>query len=367
MNGAPGSEVGLRSSVEKRVVRSAQDDKAGSSVRAAQDGNKETAGALDAGKGGPPVKALFVYNSNPAAVAPNSNDVLRGLRRDDLFVVVHEQFFTDTTDYADVVLPAPTFLEVKDVQGAYGHLYAQVSERAIAPLGEARSNVRMFGELARRMGFTEACFADDEDALIEQALRTDHPWFAGVTRERMEREGQVRLELPVNESGEVLPFSTADWFGTPSGKGELVPVPVYVASSEAPGGVDERAAYPLQFLPRKADNYMNSTFANIPVHQRMESRTAGVLEISVGDARTRGIATGDVVEVWNGRGRIELTARVDGVVGAGVVAARLDWAKLSAGGANVNALTSERVTDIGGGATFYSTMCEVRRMEVAGG
>ncbi len=367
MNGAPGSEVGLRSSVEKRVFRSAQDDKAGSSVRAAQDDNKEIAGALDAGKGGPPVKALFVYNSNPAAVAPNSNEVLRGLRREDLFVVVHEQFFTDTTDYADVVLPAPTFLEVKDVQGAYGHLYAQVSERAIAPLGEARSNVRMFGELARRMGFTEACFADDEDALIEQALRTDHPWFAGVTRERMEREGQVRLELPVNESGEVLPFSTADWFGTASGKGELVPVPVYVSSSEAPGGVDERAAYPLQFLPRKADNYMNSTFANIPVHQRMESRTAGVLEISAGDARTRGIATGDVVEVWNGRGRIELTARVDGVVGAGVVAARLDWAKLSAGGANVNALTSERVTDIGGGATFYSTMCEVRRMEVAGG
>ena len=315
---------------------------------------------------GPPVKALFVYNSNPAAVAPNSNQVLRGLRREDLYTVVHEQFFTDTTDYADVVLPAPTFLEVKDVQGAYGHLFAQVSERAIAPLGEARSNVQMFGELARRMGFSEACFGDGENALIEQALETEHPWFAGMTRERMEREGQVELDLPRNAEGEVLPFATAEWFQTASGRGELLPVPVYAPSSEAPGGVDERPEYPLQFLPRKADNYMNSTFANIPVHQRMEARTAGVLEISARDAEMRGIRTGDAVEVWNGRGRIELTAHVDGAVGEGVVAARLDWAKLSVNGANVNALTSERVTDIGGGATFYSTMVEVRRMDGVG-
>ena len=321
----------------------------------------------DGGVGGPPVKALFVYNSNPAAVAPNQNDVLRGLRREDLYTVVHEQFFTDTTDYADVVLPAPTFLEVKDVQGAYGHLFAQVSQQAIEPLGEARSNVRMFGELARRMGFTESCFEDDDDALIDHALKSSHPWFAGVTRERLEREGQVELHLPCDANGESLPFSAAEWFRTASGRGELLPVPVYEPAAEAPGGADEQPRYPLQFLPRKADNYMNSTFANIPVHQRMESRTAGVLEIHTADAEPRGIVTGDAVEVWNGRGRIELLARVDGVVGAGVVAARLDWAKLSKNGANVNALTSERVTDIGGGATFYSTMVEVRRVELPEG
>jgi anaerobic selenocysteine-containing dehydrogenase len=89
----------------------------------------------DAGVGGPPVKAMFVYNSNPGAIAPNQNDVLRGMRRDDLFMVVHEQFFTDTADYADILLPATTFLETKDVQGAYGHLYAQLSQQAIAPIG----------------------------------------------------------------------------------------------------------------------------------------------------------------------------------------------------------------------------------------
>jgi anaerobic selenocysteine-containing dehydrogenase len=308
---------------------------------------------------GPPVKALFVYNSNAAAVAPNQTDVLRGLRRDDLFTVVHEQFFTDTTDYGDVVLPAPSFLETKDVQGAYGHLFVQVSERAIAPLGEARSNVAMFGALAQRMGFEEACFKDDEDELIDQALRTEHPWFAGITRERLEREGHVALGIPANEDGDVLPFSSAAWFRTASGRGELVPVPVFRAPEESRAHAGE---YPLEFLPRKADNFMNSTFANIATHQRMEARTAGVLEMHAVDAGARGIASGDAVEVFNGRGAIELLALVNAQVTAGVVAARLDWNKLSRHGANVNALTSERLTDIGGGATFYSTLVEVRKV-----
>jgi anaerobic selenocysteine-containing dehydrogenase len=310
---------------------------------------------------GPRVKALFVYNSNPAAVAPNQNDVLRGMRREDLFTVVHEQFFTDTADYADVLLPAPTFLEVKDVQGAYGHLFAQLSERAIAPLGEARSNVALFGELGQRMGFAEACFRDDDDELIDQALNTEHPWFAGMTRERLEREGHVALQLPVDAEGETLPFSTAEWFRTPSGRGELVPVPVFQAPMESRAHAAE-GSYPLEFLPRKADNYMNSTFANITVHQKMEARTVGVLEMHATDAAARAIVTGDAVEVFNARGHVALKAVVNAQVTSGVVAARLDWNKLSAGGGNVNALTSETLTDIGGGATFYSTLVEVRKV-----
>jgi anaerobic selenocysteine-containing dehydrogenase len=310
---------------------------------------------------GPPVKAMFVYNSNPAAVAPNQNDVLRGMMREDLFTVVHEQFFTDTADYADVLLPAPTFLEVKDVQGAYGHLFTQVSNRAIAPLGEAKSNVALFGELGRRMGFEEDCFDDREDALIDQALATDHPWFAGITRERLECEGHVPLNLPVDAQGEVLPFSTAEWFQTASGRGELVPVPVFKAPAESRAHAAE-GAYPLEFLPRKADNYMNTTFANLPPHQRMEARLAGVLEMHGTDAAARAIVTGDEVEVFNGRGSVALKALVNAQVAAGVVAARLDWNKLSADGGNVNALTSETLTDIGGGPTFYSTLVEVRKI-----
>ncbi len=124
--------------------------------------------------------------------------------------------------------------------------------------------------------------------------------------------------------------------------------------------------FPLEFLPRKADNYMNSTFANLPGHQRMEAAGAAVLEMHADDAAARGIAAGELVECFNGRGRIVLRAKLSGKVGRGVVAARLDWAKLggdlSGRGANVNALTSERLTDIGGGATFYSTLVEVRRV-----
>ena len=313
----------------------------------------------------PPVKALFVYNSNPAAVAPNQNSVLRGMTRPDLFTVVHEQFFTDTTDYADIVLPAPTFLEVKDVQGAYGHLFAQVSQRAIAPLGEARSNVRLFSELAQRMGFSEPCFADTDDDLIDQALGSNHPYFSGITRESLEREGHIALKLPVNSAGESLPFSDASWFGG-SGKGQLTPVPVFTPPVESRGGAAARSGkYPFEFLPRKADNYMNSTFANIPKHQKMEARHAGALEMHPTDASARSILAGDTVEIFNARGSIKLSAQIGDSVPEGVVAARLDWNKLSGSNghpaSNVNALTSETLTDIGGGATFYSTLVEVRK------
>jgi anaerobic selenocysteine-containing dehydrogenase len=321
---------------------------------------------VQSSESGTPVKALFVYNCNAAAVAPDSSRVLAGLRREDLFTVVHEQFFTDTTDYADVVLPATTFLEHKEVMGAYGHLMAQMSEQAIAPLGEARSNVWMFGELGKRMGFEEAAFDDREEELIAQAMQTEHPWFAGVTKERLEREGHVPLQLPLNAQGEALPFSTREWFRTPTGRGELLPVPEFVAPVESRSGVEGRGKYPLEFLPRKADNYMNTTFANLPGHQQMERKTAGVLEMHAVDASARGIVNGDAVRVWNGRGKIALTARVSGVVGQGVVAARLDWQKLSQDGANVNALTSERLTEIGGGATFYSTLVEVAKADAGG-
>ena len=318
---------------------------------------------------GPPVKALFVYNCNAAAVAPNQNVVLAGLRREDLFTVVHEQFFTDTADYADILLPAPTFLETRDVQGAYGHLYTQLSEQAIRPLGEARSNVRMFAELARRSGFVEKCFEDSEDELIEQALGGGQGWFGGVTLERLQREKMVPLKLPVDQRGESLPFSSAEWFGTASGRGELTPVPVFRRVRESRGGSEAAGGqYPLEFLPRKADNYMNTTFANQRWHEQKEAATAAMLEMHGEDARARGIRDGDRVEMFNARGQMTLRAGLTGRVAQ--VAARLDWAKLggdlSGRRANVNALTGEGLTDIGGGATFYSTLVEVRLHRMGG-
>ncbi len=316
----------------------------------------------------PPVHALFVYNSNPAAVAPNQNDVLRGMRRTDLFTVVHDSFLTDTADYADIVLPAPTFFEQDDVQGAYGHYFAQLSRRAVDPSGEARSNVWLFSQLARRMGFEEPCFRDTEDDLMRQALDSAHPWHAGITYERLQAEARIPLVLPRNEQGEFLPFSDASWFKTRSGKGEffsealqqqgLDPLPAYVPTPERADNTQ-----PLRLLARKADHWMNSTFANVPRHRQMEEERIGLglLEMHPRDAAARGIAQGDAVGVRNERGSLQLRATFTGRVQPGTVAATLGWNKLAADGNGINTLTSERLTDLGGGATFYAVNVEVSR------
>lgn len=332
--------------------------------RAARTVNMNQLGHALNGLADSPVQALFVYNSNPASVAPNQSAVLRGMARKDLFTVVHDQFFTDSADYADVVLPAPTFLETKDVQGAYGHTLVQLSEQSIVPLGEVRNNVFVFGQLGQRMFPEEPCFRDGEDDLIEQALGErsgpDRGALAGITRERLEREKQIPLTLGTNERGESLPFSTPEWFRTPSGKGELLPVPEYCAAAESRG---QSSAYPLEFLGRKAMNYMNTTFANQAAHQKMEAASHNVVELHPADAAARLIGEGDKVEVFNDRGRIVLEARLSSNVGRGVAAGQLDWTKYGdalAEKVNVNTLTSERLTDIGGGATFYSCLVEIR-------
>src|SRR6202007_3161906 len=169
-------------------------------------GDQKTNGG-DSLAGGPQVKALFVYNSNPGAVAPNQNAVRRGLAREDLFTVVHEQFFTDTTDYADYILPATTFLEHTDVQGAYGHYFVQLSEQAIEPPGEARSNVWLFGQLAQRMGYTEQCFRDSEEQLIRQALsvgldgRSKNPGMESVGLQDLQEQGHIPLAFSRDPEG----------------------------------------------------------------------------------------------------------------------------------------------------------------------
>jgi anaerobic selenocysteine-containing dehydrogenase len=314
----------------------------------------------------PPVKAVFVYNSNPAAIAPNHNDVVRGLMRNDLFTVVHDQFFTDSTDYADIVLPATTFFEQKDIQQAYGHYYLQISEQAIAPVGEAKCNVEMFAELAQRMSFAEPCFRQSTDELIDGALDTADPWLKDITRSKLEREGHVRLNFGSNE---FAPFADGG-FPTADGKARIVnddlvkigldPVAKFVPPTESRHSGEARK-YPLELLSRKADNFLNSTFCNLTSHQPLEPKM-NKLEMSSQDARRRGIVAGDAVRVFNDRGEVRLTALVDGAVQPGVVATRLNWSKLMPDGIGINALTSERLTDMGGGPTFYSCLVEVEKV-----
>src|SRR5262249_47850101 len=295
----------------------------------------------------------------PAAVCPNHNEVIRGLLRPDLFTVVHEQFFTDTTDYADIVLPATTFFEHKELQTAYGHYYLQVSNQAIEPLGECRSNVGLFRDLAHRMGFEDECFNDSLEDMMDQALRSPNPWLKGLSRERLETEGHVRLNFqgnetalggpgrpPLHEREPFLPFASGN-FRTASGKAlvyneelkkqGLDPVAEFVPADESRHTANAKS-FPLELLARKADNFLNSTFTNLPGLQAMEE--TGLLEMSARDAQPRGIRDGDTVRVFNKRGEIQLKARVDGKVSPGVVAAKLNWAKLTPGNRNINVLTS---------------------------
>lgn len=318
----------------------------------------------------PQVKAIFVYNSNPAVVAPNNNDVLRGLLRPDLFTVVHEQFFTDTVDYADILLPATTFFEHKELQTGYGHYYLQISDQAIAPLGESKSNTDLFRELAVRMGFCEECFHESVDEMIDLALRVSpdpspaerREYLQGITRERLEKEGHVRLNVG---DGPFLPFAHGGFF-TASGKAELFsaalaasgldPVASFIPPKES-RHAEIATMFPLELLARKADNYLNTSFCNIDSLRKLEEPE--LLEINAADASGRGIHDGDWVRVFNARGEVRLRAHVNGAVRPGVVAARLNWGRLAPDGKSINVLTSETLTDIGAGATFYSCLVDV--------
>jgi anaerobic selenocysteine-containing dehydrogenase len=322
----------------------------------------------------PPVKALFVYGSNPAAVCPNRNLVIEGLKREDLFTVVHEQFLTDTTDYADIVLPATTFLEHKDLVTSYGHLSIQLSDQALEPQGEACSNAELFRRLAARMGFDDDCLRASDDELIDDALRSGDKCLQGITRQALEGAHWMELRVPRDNPdypGAYLPF--ANGFATASGKAELFseklakegvePVAGYTPARESRFG-ELAAQYPLELLGRKHDHFLNSTFANQECQQKLERRFE--LQMNAVDAEARGIADGDELRVFNDRGELKLRARVDDSVPQGAVASYLDWARTSPGGNNINALTSDRLSDMGGGATFYSVLVEVERAQSAG-
>jgi anaerobic selenocysteine-containing dehydrogenase len=306
----------------------------------------------------PPVKAMVVYNSNPASIAPNQNLVLAGMRREDLFTVVLEQFQNDTADHADILLPSTTFLEHTDLYLAYGHYHLQLARPALPAPGETKSNVEVFRLLAERMGFDEPCFQDSDDDMIRTLLDSPHPFLQGITLERLDREHSVRLNV-APDSEPFLPFASGG-FGTTSGKCEFgAEMLDYKPPVESRLGAEElRARFPLELISAKSHDSMNSTFGNSASAQ---NETSAVFLHSE-DACARGIANGDLVRVFNDRGSCTLVAAVDGVVRQGVVLApSVRWNKLAAGHRNINALTSDRLTDIGGGPTFYSCLVDVEK------
>ena len=317
----------------------------------------------DAGVGGPPVQALVVYNSNPAAVAPDLGAVRRGLAREDLFTVVLEHFQTDTADWADIVLPATTQLEHWDVHLSYGHYQATLNRPSIAPVGDALPNTEIFRRLAARLGFTDPCFQDDDVTLVRQALDTPHERMQGVTFERLLEHGWVRLNVP----RPFVPYAEGN-FPTPSGKCEFYsermlergmdPLPTYTPPKELPETAPELAKrFPLVLISSPRHKFLNSTFVNI---RSLRGDAEPECQLHPVDAAARGITDGMAIVVHNDRGHFRAVARVGEGVRVGVAwAPSIWWTKLAGDRRNANDTTSQGVTDLGGGAVFYDNLVQV--------
>ncbi len=326
----------------------------------------------------PPVKALFVYGSNPAAIAPNAGRVVAGLRREDLFTVVHELFLTDTADLADIVLPATSQLEHADLHKAYGHTYLTYNHPAIPPLGESKSNWQVMKLLAAEMGFSEPWLQQSADEVLDEVLMATavtQPQFVGITLERLKNEGTIPLTIDSE-----VPFADGR-FPTPSGKVELYsqtmadlgldPLPVWqeVADSGGQDGVVlnghlENGRFPAEealiLLSPASHHFTTSTFANQADLVAREGEP--FVEIHPEDAARQNIQTGDWVRLENGRGWCEFRAKITESVRHGVVASpKGRWSKWG-NGRNVNWLTSDSLGDMAGQSTFHSSRVWLRRI-----
>ena len=316
----------------------------------------------------PPIRSLYVFCANPVTSTPNTNRVLDGLRRDDLFTVVHDLFLTDTARYADIVLPATSQLEHLDLHKAYGHRNLQLNEPAIAPLGEAKSNWDVMRHLAAALGYEEPWLRESaEEALrgVLDATRASNPLLAGVTLERLCANGTVALNIPAEQD---VPFANGR-FPTPSGKVELRcnalagqgldPLPDYIPPAElGPAGRDP-ADTRLILISAATHHFVSSSMANQPGLEMKEGEPH--VELSPEDAATRGIADGDEVIIQNDRGSCTLRATVTDDVPSGVaVAHKGRWASRSPDGRNVNYTTSDALADLAGQSTFHSNLVEIR-------
>ncbi len=301
---------------------------------------------------GPKIEAVVVYNSNPVAVAPDSARVVRGFAREDLFTVVLEHFLTDTADHADYVLPATTQLEHWDAHTTYGHTYAMLNQPAIAPVGQARSNAQIFRDLAARMGYTDACFADSDEAMARGAFEPEQ-----VDADELQARGWSRLKVAE------APFADGG-FPTPYGKvrvgGQGLGVPDHVPNHESVQSSPELAArFPLAMISPPARHFLNSTFVNVDSLRAAEKEPR--LEMHTSDAAARGITSGATVRVFNERGEYLCKADVSERARPGVVnGLGIWWRKLGLNGTNVNQLTHQRLTDIGRAPSFYDCLVEVQ-------
>lgn len=302
----------------------------------------------------PPVRALMVYGANPVVSMPNQREVCEGLRREDLFTVVHDLFVTDTALFADYLLPATSQIEHLDLSPAWGHLYLALNRPAIEPVGESVSNTELFRRLARALGRTEPWLFESDESMLRAALSSGHPWLDGITYERLWSEGHVRLNRP----DDWRPFANGG-FPTPSGKAELFSESLEAQGLDplpGPGTIATGAG--LQLISGKALHFMNSGYGHMERHRRR----AGLLGIDLhpDDARQRGIKDGEFVSVRGERGQLKAVCRVSDRVRPGVAWMPYGGLHDAAGvRRSVNLLTAEEPTDWGGGSGLYDAFVEV--------
>jgi anaerobic selenocysteine-containing dehydrogenase len=333
---------------------------------------------------GPPLKALMVYNSNPVVVCPDQDKMIQGLRREDLFTVVSEQFMTDTAEFADIVLPATTQLEQEDIMFSWGHMYITYNHRAVEPLGEAVPNTELFRRLAARMGYTDDVFRRSDEEMCAEAFDWSAPAMQGITLQSLKEKGWQRLNLP--PADEYAPHAEGN-FPTASGKVEfkssaaaggnfvvplfrqgsndyqpgnpIDPLPHYIPPRESIRTNPELAAkYPLNLLTPKSHAYLNSSSANLPFQRKVQGEQT--ILISPEDAEERGITTGQYVRVFNDRGEFVIRAKIDASVLTGVAVSPVGgWRMHAKALSTIAAVTPTRFADLGNAPTFSDTLVQI--------
>ena len=321
----------------------------------------------------PPIKSLFVYNSDPANCAPNTNKVRKGLMRDDLFVAVHDTFWTDSCNYADIVLPADTQLERMDLHAAYGHYYFNMNKPVIEPLGESLRNTELFRKLAAAMDYVEPddnAFTQTDEEMIREIIDSENnPLMEGITYEQLEKNGWARG----NVESERRNYLKNGW-PTPSGKIDIYcevlkeqgqsPVPTYVPEIEGQEDHERRKRFPLQVLSSATHYFIGDSFQSVPRLQAMMSRPT--VELSPEEAKARGIEEGDLVRLYNDRGETYCYAVIIEGLLPGMCSTQKQFkGSKTPGGVNANALNSEMLTDFGMSPTFYSSLVEVEKVDDA--
>jgi len=327
----------------------------------------------------PPIKSLFVYNSNPVSQAPDAGTIARGLQRDDLFMVCSELFITDTAKYADILLPATLQAEQLDLMVTWGHLYFMLNQPAIAPPGECVPNVELFRRLAGAMGFDDEHWKLDDWEMLRRSYDWDSPVAKGITLEKLREVGYMRLN--VGMPGERKPHAEGN-FKTPSGKCEFASslaaggnfvVPVWRSGYEAfqPGDpvdavpnyippLDDTAAkpLPLSLVSPKPHAFLNTQYANEATQQRRQGEQ--LIVINPADAGLRKIVDGDYVRVFNERGAFEARAELSDDVTPGLLMTNVGhWPGLNRTGTAVNSTTPPRHANLGMAGTYSDNRVDI--------